>query len=575
MNSSLSFNELAALGRSELEVRHEISISVLGDSSTQFVVKALQGIGRRDGIKFEVYEAGFDQIEQEVLDPTSGFRTARHEFTLLQFSTEKLLHRFQHTPASDRADFALSSIDNIRSLATNIDPDVKIIVNTLPQVRSGVFGNYGAIVPTSFEFQLSVLNLEIKKLAMDMGNVFVCDIEQLQSQTGIRERIDSKFYYKAQLAYSLDFLPLLVENYLEIIKAIKGIELRKCLILDLDNTMWGGVIGDDGLEGIQIGNLGLGQAFDDVQAWALELKNRGIILCVCSKNTDSVAREPFEKHPDMTLRLDDISVFVANWENKADNIRHIQSVLNIGFDSMVFLDDNPFERNLVRQELPDVTVPELPEDPAEYITFLREHNLFETASHSVEDANRTKKYQEEAKRVATRQSYKSIDDYLESLDMRAVVEPFNERTVPRVSQLTQRSNQFNLRTIRYSEQDIQRLIASDQHVTMQISLGDKYGDYGVISLLVGEKRAEVMFVDTWIMSCRVLKRGVEKLALNQLVELARINGCNAIVGEFLPTAKNQLVESHYPDMGFQSSGDNCFVLHLNNFKSNQIKINIV
>ena len=305
------------------------------------------------------------------------------------------------------------------------------------------------------------------------------------------------------------------------------------------------------MEGIQIGNLGLGKAFTELQLWAKDLKRRGIVLCICSKNTDSIAREPFEKHPDMVLRLDDISVFVANWENKADNIRHIKEVLNIGYDSMVFLDDNPFERNLVRQELPQVTVPELPKDPAEYLGYIRTLNLFETASYSGEDNKRTKRYQEEAKRLSTKKTFKSIDSYLENLQMSADIGAFSDFSIPRIAQLTQRSNQFNLRTIRYTDEDIRRIRDDQNFMTFQVSLNDKYGEYGLISVVIGEIRDGDLFLDTWIMSCRVLKRDVEKFVLNQIVERCKDKGISKIIGERIPTPKNIIVKDHYSNLGFK------------------------
>ena len=223
---------------------------------------------------------------------------------------------------------------------------------------------------------------------------------------------------------------------------------NKCLILDLDNTLWGGVIGDDGIEGIQLGHgLGIGKAFTELQQWAKKLQQRGIILCVVSKNDEQVAKEPFIHHPDMVLRLDDIAVFMANWETKVDNIRAVQQVLNIGFDSMVFLDDNPFERAIVRENIPGITVPELPEDPAQYLEFLYSLNLFETASASEVDDKRTRQYQQEAKRIELKRTFANEQEFLASLGMEARVEPFTAFNTPRVAQLTQRSNQFNLRTM--------------------------------------------------------------------------------------------------------------------------------
>ena len=255
----------------------------------------------------------------------------------------------------------------------------------------------------------------------------------------------------------------------------------------MDNTIWGGVIGDDGMENIQIGELGMGHAFDRLQRWAKELKHRGIILAVCSKNEDDTAKRPFREHPDMTLRLEDIAVFVANWNNKADNIKHIQSTLNIGFDSMVFLDDSAFERNLVREHLPAVTVPELPEDPALYVPYLCALNLFEMASFSEEDRQRTRQYQEEAARNDFQTSFTSIDDYLSSLAMVSDVKAFDDFSLPRVAELTQRSNQFNLRTVRYTEADIDRLRKSNDCITMSFHLEDKFGDHGLIGLVILKK----------------------------------------------------------------------------------------
>jgi FkbH-like protein len=297
------------------------------------------------------------------------------------------------------------------------------------------------------------------------------------------------------------------------------------------------------------------------------LKNRGIILAVCSKNTESIAKEPFEKHPDMVLHLDDIAVFVANWENKADNIRHIQQILNIGFDSMVFLDDNPFERNIVRENIPTICVPELPEDPAEYLEYLYSLNLFETVSYSGADAQRTKQYQEESQRSLVQQSFTNEEDFLKSLEMVSLVEPFNTFNTPRVAQLSQRSNQFNLRTIRYTEADIARLAQDPDTSTFAFSLKDKFGDNGMIAVIVLKKvSSSMLFIDTWFMSCRVLKRGMENFTLNTLVDFAKENGFRYLKGEYLATEKNGMVRDHYRHLGFKPEGD-YWLLDTNNYEN--------
>jgi FkbH-like protein len=268
------------------------------------------------------------------------------------------------------------------------------------------------------------------------------------------------------------------------------------------------------------------------------------------------SKEPFLKHPDMVLKLDDIAVFMANWETKVDNIRAIQQILNIGFDSMVFLDDNPFERNMVREHIPGITVPELPEDPGEYLEFLYGENLFETASYSGLDKDRTKQYQVEAQRVSLQKTFANEADFLKSLHMVSVVSGFTKFNIPRVAQLSQRSNQFNLRTVRYTEADVEAMAADKDVIGLSFTLEDKFGDNGLIAVVILKRQdAETLFVDTWLMSCRVLKRGMENFTLNTMVASARAAGYKYMVGEYLPTAKNKMVEQHYPGLGFMPIAD--------------------
>jgi FkbH-like protein len=360
---------------------------------------------------------------------------------------------------------------------------------------------------------------------------------------------------------------------LDIISALQG-NAAKCVILDLDNTLWGGIIGDDGSENIHIGNLGIGKAFTEFQLWLRSLKERGIILAVCSKNTETVAKEVFISHPDMVLRLEDIAVFVANWENKVDNIRHIQATLNIGFDSMVFFDDNPFERNMVRENIPELIIPELPEDPADYLEFLYAENLFETASYSNEDLQRTEHYQLEAKRTVAQQAFTDERSFLASIRMSSDVQPFNKFNTPRVAQLSQRSNQFNLRTVRYTEADIERMSADDNFKTFTFTLEDKFGDNGLICAVILRKEdAETLFIDTWFMSCRVLKRGMEQFVLNTIMAYAASQSYRTIKGEFVPTDKNGMVQDHYKNLGFEQK-DNYWYLDVNGYEPKECFIEV-
>lgn len=406
---------------------------------------------------------------------------------------------------------------------------------------------------------------------MNKNNFFIADLLSIQNKWGRDFMFTPSIYINTEMVLSIDALPIVAYNIFSIISSLEG-KFKKCLILDLDNTTWGGIIGDDGLEKIQIGNLGIGKAFTEFQYWVKALQKRGIIIAICSKNDEDKAKEPFERHPDMVLKLEDIAVFIANWENKADNIRKIQNILNIGFDSMVFLDDNPFERNIVRENLPEVCVPELPEDPAEYLEYLYGLNLFETASFSENDIERTKQYQIEAQRTVDLESFTNVEDFLKSMNMFSDVQSFNSFSKPRVSQLSQRSNQFNLRTVRYTEQEIENLIASDRHHTLSFTLEDKYGDNGLICMVVLEEQdKETLFIENWLMSCRVLKRGMEDFTLNTIVDLAKRCSYRYIEGEFIPTSKNQMVKDHYKKLGFINKDDS-WILDINDYQPKKVHI---
>jgi len=545
---------------------------LLGDSATQLVSKAIKKHGKSENIDFEIFESDYNQIDFQIFDTNSELYKQEPEFVYLFKSTQKLLYKFQDTPLKERTQFAEKYIeaveDQIETIASNIS--TTIICNNFYEINDSVFGNFSSKNNNSFLFILRKINVLLAELAQGCPNLFIVDLCTLQNQLGQALFIDNRMEIMATMALSIDGTSALAGALVQIISAIKG-SFKKCLILDLDNTLWGGVIGDDGMENIEIGELGLGTAFTNIQRWAKELKQRGIVLAICSKNTEAIAKEPFHQHPDMILKLDDIAVFVANWNTKVDNIHHIQKVLNIGFDSMVFIDDNPFERNMVRENIKGITVPELPEDPTEYLSYLQSLNLFETASLSKADSYRTKQYQNEAKRVEVKASFANENDFLASLDMKCKVEGANVFSIPRIAQLTQRSNQFNLRTKRYTDQQIIKMNESNEFEIFTFFLSDKFGDHGLVSLIILEKREASIFIDTWIMSCRVLRRGLEQFVLNQIITFASENKYSTIMGEYLPTNKNKLVENHFTEMGFTFE-NNIYKLEVESYKTKKSHI---
>ena len=434
------------------------------------------------------------------------------------------------------------------------------------EIDDKVLGQYSCKVESTFAYQIRKLNYLLQEAALKNNKVFPVDLLSIQHDVGREKYFNAPLYYNAKMVISMGVLPTVAEAVVGVIRAMEG-KLKKCIILDLDNTLWGGVIGDDGLAGIEIGELGKGHVFSDIQLWLRQLKEYGIILAVCSKNDENIAKEPFEHHDEMVLRLSDISVFVANWNDKASNIKLIQETLNIGMDSIIFLDDNPFERNLVKEKLPAIEVPELPDDPSLWLSFLQHQNYFDTVSYTGSGSDRTKLYQAEYERKKSEQSFESIDEYLESLDMVGMASTFEPLQYPRIAQLTQRSNQFNLRTIRYTEDEIQRIAEDENYITFYFSLKDKFGDHGLVSVLILKRMSEYeVFVDTWLMSCRVLKRGMEEFVINNMVQTIKEKGITTITAEYIPTPKNAMVKDIYERMSFSRTAENRFQLDLSGYK---------
>jgi FkbH-like protein len=359
-----------------------------------------------------------------------------------------------------------------------------------------------------------------------------------------------------------------------LLSAMQG-RSAKALVFDLDNTLWGGVIGDDGLSGIVLGQgSALGEAYASFQHYVCDLGRRGIILAVCSKNDESNALEPFEKHPDMVLKRGDIGCFVANWADKATNLRAIAETLNIGLESLVFVDDNPAERAIVRRELPMVAVPELPEDPALYAATVADAGYFESVRLTQEDFKRTEQYQANARRGSLKAAATNLESYLRSLEMRAFWSRFDRFGQARIVQLINKTNQFNLTTRRVTDEEIAALIDDDQALTLQIRLIDTFGDNGVIAIVIGlfESGTKDIRLDIWVMSCRVLGRGVEEETLNLIANQAIALGAARLIGIYKPTAKNGMVADHYKRLGFQPDGDR-WILPLGNWARRATFIN--
>ncbi len=434
-----------------------------------------------------------------------------------------------------------------------------IIQNNIEMSYINPLGSLDAVEPFGLNRFIDALNERFADYARLTDGFYLHDLRGLASHIGTSKWHNRSQYYAYKFAVNYDVMPNVSWSLKRLICAILG-KTKKCLVLDLDNTLWGGIIGDDGANGIAIGHeTPEGEAFTEFQQYVKGLKERGVILAVCSKNDEDAAKSGFT-HPDSVLSLDDFVAFHANWEPKNVNIRQIAQEINIGLDSLVFIDDNPMERAIVRETVPEVSVPEVDAgDIFSYIRAIEENGYFDTVAISADDRKRSQSYRENRARTELAESAGSYEEFLKSLAMEAEVMTFHEIYYDRITQLTNKTNQFNLTTMRCTLADIERMTKDDRYVTVSIRLKDRFGDNGIISLAIGEKKEEDLHIILWLMSCRVLKRNVEDLMLDVLAENARHIGCKNLIGYYYPTKKNKMVADQYKKMNFiliEENGDN-------------------
>lgn len=544
-----------------------VRIALLSDAATQQFVPVFKTLFHENDLGVELYEAAFDAIELEVINSSSGLYAFRPEFVFLMNSTQAFRSRYYEHGAEPELD----RIQRIWS-ALEAHLNCSIVQCNFPLPFDRPFGQFDLKMQNTLYTATQALNARIAQAAADKPNVLVCDLEAVASSVGRRHWFDDRLWDLSKTFCNLEYLPLAAQAMVDLVLAKLG-KIVKCVVLDLDNTLWGGVVGDVGHAGIQVGAHGDGEAFHRFQKYLLSLKKRGVLLAVCSKNGMEAAVAPFEQNGGMVLKREDISVFVANWDNKADNLSIIRSELGIGYDSMVFIDDNPFERNLVRNFLPEVIVPEMPEDPSDYVRVISDLNLFETTSFSAEDAARSTLYKQEADRREAQRSFTDVSDYLRSLDMQIAVGRFDGEKIGRIVQLLLRSNQFNVTTHRYNESECVAMMRNvDNCIPLHASLSDRFGDHGLISIVVAWIEGDTLRISDWLMSCRVLGRGVEQYLMNHVFHLARDRGLMRVTGEYIPTAKNGLVRDFWSQFGFENSDKSIWEMQVADYKPHTVWI---
>ena len=528
-------------------------LGVITNSTTEFMCSAIAGTGPRFGFDIECITGGYDQGLQESLNPGSPINAAKPNAVLLAIDWRGLPLRSKAGSAVDTAGTVNAARQYLNAIRTGIHQHsgAVCIVQNLAGPAERVFGSLDRAIPGSFVDVIRAVNEGIAEDLRDSGDVLF-DVAGLAETVGLANWHSPAEWNLAKLPFASAFLALYADHLCRLIASMNG-RSRRCLVLDLDNTLWGGVIGDDGLAGIQLAQGDtVGEAFVDFQRYILALRDRGIVLAVSSKNTDAVARAPFREHPDMLIREEHIAVFQANWNDKPTNITAIARELSLGLESMVFADDNPFERELVRTTLPDVAVVEMPTDPALYARTLSAAGHFELTRLSSEDLSRASFYGDNAKRAELQKQVGNLNDYLDSLQMEIIFQPFDDMGRARIAQLINKSNQFNLTTRRYSESDVAAMENDPSCFTLQVRLLDRFGDNGMISVVICRAVGATQWdIDTWLMSCRVLGRRVEHMVLREILAHASARGVTELVGTFVPSKRNDLVAEHYATLGFE------------------------
>lgn len=537
-----------------------VRLAVLSTNTMDHVLPAIRVAGLAYKMRLDIFAGVFGQYRQELLEPASRLLRFHPDLILISLNARQVISALRIAAPAEEVEEALSrSIEELSGLWRHARDTLNatVIQQTYLDISEPLFGSYDRLVPAAPSRLIARLN-DLLAQASAREGVLLLDVAQASARDGL----DAWFDVARWLQGKMEIAPSAAQRYAALLTRLIGAQRgksRKCLVLDLDNTLWGGVVGDVGTAGLVLGEGSAeGEAYLALQRYAKLLKDRGVILAVCSKNEYALAEAAFQEHPEMVLRRPDIAAFVANWNDKVENLKDIARSLNIGLDSLVFVDDNPVERARVREGLPMVAVPELPNDPALYVRCIAEASYFEAVSLTDEDLRRGEQYAIDAQREAMRGVSKSVEDFLRELDMIVTYGRIEAVDLARVTQLINKTNQFNTTTRRYSADEVARFAAARENLTLQFRLADRFGDNGLVSVMMlgaADDDAGTLEIDNWVMSCRVFGRQLEKEAMNIAVEAARARGIRVLRAEYIPSERNGIVSGVFKDLGFAAVSD--------------------
>ena len=550
----------------------EKNIAILGGSTTSEIKFLLELFLLDSGIKPNFYESEYNKYYEDALFGNDVLDKFNPDIVYIHTTNQNII---KYPELENNVDEIFTLINNeierYKSIWSSLSKyNCPIIQNNFDQAINRSLGNLDFYDIHGKTYFINQLNDKFSQEARAIKHLYINDINYLSSYIGLKNWFDKSLWHQAKYALSMGSIPELAFNINKIINSSFG-KSEKCLVLDLDNTCWGGVIGDDGLDGISIGvETAIAESYTSFQKYVKELKQRGVILAVCSKNDFQNAKEGFN-HPDSVLKFDDFISFKSNWDPKHQNILDIAKEVNIGVDSLVFIDDNPVERDLVSSQVPSASVPNVGNDVIHFIDHIDRNGYFEPISLSVDDINRNKYYEDNKKRSQEQSIFKSYDDFLVSLEMTAEIKSFSSIYLDRITQLTNKTNQFNLTTKRYTASEIENIVTSDEYVKIYGKLTDKYGDNGLIAISIGRINENQCHIDLWLMSCRVIKRDMEFAMLDELVRQCKEKGVLEIIGYYYQSDKNNMVFDLYEKFGFvlnDSNGeDTIWRLDISNYEN--------
>jgi FkbH-like protein len=535
--------------------KSRIKIAILSSFNVSGMREALMVKCLQSGFYPAIYVGGYNQYNQEILDPTSSLYEFKPDLLILLIDTMTIAGETYLQPYSitdeERKQWVQSTADSTLSLIGIVKKNskAKILVHNFEVPTHTPIGIIEDRQPYGFRESVENLNSRLAEALRADDRAFVFDYESFVSKVGKNHAFDPKMYYLGDMRINPQVVPQLCDEYLPYVRAMLS-KNKKCLVLDLDNVLWGGIIGEDGIGGIRLGPTPEGRPFIELQKYILSLYNRGVILAINSANNMEDAVEVFRNHPYMVLKEDHFAAMKINWDDKVSNMKSIADDIEIGVDSLVFVDDSKVNRDVMKQALPDVLTVDLPDDPALYLEAIENLRVFDALQFTAEDRRRGKMYAEQRKRQEYRKVAGDISEYLKSLNTVVTIERANKLNTPRISQLTQKTNQFNTTTRRYPEDDIVRLAHSDKHLVLALRVEDKFGDSGLTGVAIVEKGYERWRVDSFLLSCRVLGRKVEDTLLAYIIDQARREGAKSLIGEFIPTKKNAPARDFYRDHGF-------------------------